>query len=79
MLVFGVFAYILSEASTSLLVQRIRACEGLSEWNEQRYGSHAKYKGVVDNLIGSMLEGETSSESCKFDVNMFNIAIGFGF
>ena len=45
------------------------------EWK----GSTAKYKGVVDNLIGSMLEGETSSESYKFDVNMFNIAIGFGF
>lgn len=37
----GVFTHILREASACLLVQRIRACEGLSEWNEQQYGSHA--------------------------------------
>ena len=42
-------------------------------------GSTAKYKGMVDSILGSMEDGESSPESYKFDVNMFNIMIGFAF
>lgn len=45
------------------------------EWK----GSTAKYKGFVDNLISGIDEGYEAQRSHKFDVNMFNISIGFAY
>ncbi|MDE6027885.1 MAG: hypothetical protein K2G23_07430 [Muribaculaceae bacterium] len=56
--------------SAGLEIQWKRLIVGLG-WK----GSSAKYKGLVDDFLNE----ESSSESYKFDVNMFNILIGVAF
>lgn len=45
------------------------------EWK----GSTAKYKGMLDSLMGDMEEGYEPEKAHKFDVNMFNFSIGLAF
>lgn len=45
------------------------------EWK----GCTAKYKGMIDSIISDFDDNYEAEKSHKFDMNMFNVSIGFAF